>query len=310
VLNDLVPLYTGSPTLFSGSVFVMGLVIGSFLNVVIYRLPIMLEREWRSQAAVLLPTEAAAAEANTVAAPAAAERFTLSTPRSACPACRAPIKAWQNIPVLSWLLLRGRCASCKTGISARYPLVELITASLSAWVAWHFGFGASAACALLVTWALIALTVIDIDHQLLPDGITLPLMWAGLLAAIVIGPMAGTPIPVSARDAIVGAASGYLSLWLVFHAFRLVTGKEGMGYGDFKLFAALGAWLGWKLLPLIILLSAASGAALGILMIVMRGRDRSAPMPFGPYLAAAGWLAMMYGDSLVSGYLRLSGLRY
>jgi leader peptidase (prepilin peptidase)/N-methyltransferase len=310
VLNDLVPLYTGSPTLFSGSVFVMGLVIGSFLNVVIYRLPIMLEREWRSQAAVLLPTEAAAAEANTVAAPAAAERFTLSTPRSACPACRAPIKAWQNIPVLSWLLLRGRCASCKTGISARYPLVELITASLSAWVAWHFGFGASAACALLVTWALIALTVIDIDHQLLPDGITLPLMWAGLLAAIVIGPMAGTPIPVSARDAIIGAASGYLSLWLVFHAFRLVTGKEGMGYGDFKLFAALGAWLGWKLLPLIILLSAASGAALGILMIVMRGRDRSAPMPFGPYLAAAGWLAMMYGDSLVSGYLRLSGLRY
>lgn len=310
MLNDLVPLYTGSPTLFSGSVFVMGLVIGSFLNVVIYRLPIMLEREWRSQAAVLLPTEAAAAEANTVAAPAAAERFTLSTPRSACPACRAPIKAWQNIPVLSWLLLRGRCASCKTGISARYPLVELITASLSAWVAWHFGFGASAACALLVTWALIALTVIDIDHQLLPDGITLPLMWAGLLAAIVIGPMAGTPIPVSARDAIIGAASGYLSLWLVFHAFRLVTGKEGMGYGDFKLFAALGAWLGWKLLPLIILLSAASGAALGILMIVMRGRDRSAPMPFGPYLAAAGWLAMMYGDSLVSGYLRLSGLRY
>jgi leader peptidase (prepilin peptidase)/N-methyltransferase len=189
-------------------------------------------------------------------------------------------------------------------------LVELATAVLSAWVAWHFGFGVPSACALLVTWTLIALTGIDIDHQLLPDNITLPLMWAGLIAAVAIGPVVGADLPVSTRDAVIGAAAGYVSLWLVFHAFRLVTGKEGMGYGDFKLFAALGAWLGWKLLPLVIILSAATGAVLGILMIVLRGRDRSAPMPFGPYLAAAGWLAMMYGDSLVNAYLRISGLKH
>jgi leader peptidase (prepilin peptidase)/N-methyltransferase len=309
MLNDLAALYTGNLAFFAGSAFLLGLVIGSFLNVVIYRLPIMLERDWRTQATELLSSTGDAAL--TASAPqGVSERFTLSTPRSACPACKAPIKAWQNIPLVSWLLLRGRCASCKTKISARYPLVELATGLLSAWVAWHFGFGAPAACGLLVTWALIALTGIDIDHQLLPDGITLPLMWAGLLAAVIAGPISGSPIPVSAHDAIIGAASGYLSLWLVFHTFRLITGKEGMGYGDFKLFAALGAWLGWKLLPLVILLSAAAGAILGILMIVLRGRDRSTPMPFGPYLAAAGWLAMMYGDVLVSGYLRVSGLSH
>ena len=307
MLNDLAALYSDHLALFASSVFVLSLVIGSFLNVVIYRLPIMLEREWRSQAVELLP---AGGEAATGAAPATPERLTLSAPGSACPACKAPIKAWQNIPLISWLLLRGRCASCKAKISVRYPLVEFATGILSAWVAWHFGFGSPAACALLVTWALIALTSIDIDHQLLPDSITLPLMWAGLLAAVIVGPIAGNPIPVSAHDAIVGAASGYVSLWLVFHTFRLITGKEGMGFGDFKLFAALGAWLGWKLLPLVILLSAAAGALLGILMIVLRGRDRSAPMPFGPYLAAAGWLAMMYGDNLVSSYLRVSGLRH
>jgi len=308
MLNDLAALYTDNLALFAGSVFLLGLVIGSFLNVVIYRLPIMLERDWRSQAAELLSAGEPALE-KTSAVQAVPARFNLSTPRSACPNCHTRITAWQNIPVLSWLLLRGRCAACKTKISGRYPLVELTTGVLSAWVAWHFGFGAPAACGLLVTWALIALTGIDVDHQLLPDGITLPLMWAGLLAAIIVGPIAGSPIPVSARDAIIGAASGYVSLWLVFHTFRLITGKEGMGYGDFKLFAALGAWLGWKLLPLVILLSAATGAVLGILLIVLRGRDRSAPMPFGPYLAAAGWLAMLYGDGLVSGYLRLSGLQ-
>jgi leader peptidase (prepilin peptidase) / N-methyltransferase len=307
MLNDLAALYTDNSAVFAGSVFLLGLVIGSFLNVVIYRLPIMLERDWRSQAAELLSPGDPALETSAVGA--APERFNLSTPRSACPHCQTRITAWQNIPVLSWLLLRGRCAACKTKISARYPFVELTTGVLSAWVAWHFGFGAPAGCGLLVTWALIALTGIDVDHQLLPDGITLPLMWAGLLAAVTVGPISGSPIPVSARDAIIGAASGYVSLWLVFHAFRLITGKEGMGYGDFKLFAALGAWLGWKLLPLVILMSAATGAVLGILMIVLRGRDRSAPMPFGPYLAAAGWLAMLYGDELVSGYLRLSGLQ-
>ena len=249
MLNDLAALYADNLTVFAGSVFLLGLVIGSFLNVVIYRLPIMLERDWRAQAAELLPS-ANSTVALDSPAQSVPERLTLSTPRSACPACKAPIKAWQNIPVVSWLLLGGRCASCKTRISVRYPLVELATGLLSAGVAWHFGFGAPAACALLVTWALVALTGIDIDHQLLPDGITLPLMWGGLLAAVIVGPIPGSPIPVSARDAIIGAISGYMSLWLVFHAFRLITGKEGMGYGDFKLFAALGAWLGWKLLVL------------------------------------------------------------
>jgi leader peptidase (prepilin peptidase) / N-methyltransferase len=304
MLNDVAVLYSANPALFAGSVFLLGLMIGSFLNVVIYRLPIMLDREWRTQAAELTSTTSASSP------PPSPERFTLATPRSACPACKAPITAAQNIPVISWLVLRGRCAACKAPISKRYPLVELATGLLSAWVAWHFGFGAPAACALVVTWTLIALTGIDVDHQLLPDSITLPLLWAGLLAAMLIGPQPGAALPVSPRDAILGAAAGYTSLWLVFHAFRLVTGKEGMGYGDFKLFAALGAWLGWKLLPLIILLSAATGAALGILMIVLRGRDRAAPMPFGPYLAAAGWLAMLYGDTLLDGYLRISGLKH
>jgi leader peptidase (prepilin peptidase) / N-methyltransferase len=304
MLNDVVLLYSSSPALFAGSVFLLGLIIGSFLNVVIYRLPIILEREWHSQASEVL-----AAGSEPHASSPSTERFTLSTPRSACPNCKAPITALQNIPVVSWLVLRGRCASCKTKISARYPLVEVATGALSAWVAWHFGFGAPAACALLITWALIALTGIDIDHQLLPDNITLPLMWAGLLAAVAIGPVPGAALPVSPKDALIGAAAGYISLWLVFHAFKLVTGKEGMGYGDFKLFAALGAWLGWKVLPMVIVLSAASGAVLGIFMIALQGRDRRAPMPFGPYLAAAGWLAMMYGDSLLNGYLRISGLK-
>jgi len=305
MLNDVALLYSSSPVLFAGSALLLGLIVGSFLNVVIYRLPIILEREWRAQAADVL-----SAGTDTPSSVAPAQRFTLSTPRSACPNCKAPITALQNVPVISWLVLRGRCASCKAKISARYPLVELTTGILSAWVAWHFGFGAPAACALLLTWALIALTGIDIDHQLLPDNITLPLMWAGLAAAVALGPSPGGALPVSAKDAIIGAVAGYLSLWLVFHAFKLVTGKEGMGYGDFKLFAALGAWLGWKLLPLVIVLSAATGAVLGILMIALQGRDRRAPMPFGPYLAAAGWLAMMYGDSLLDGYLRISGLKH
>ncbi len=302
MLTELIAVYADDPVLFACAVFVFGLLVGSFLNVVIYRLPIMLDREWRSQAAEILGT-ADSAQTTVVV-----ERFNLVTPRSACPACKAPIKAWQNIPVISWLVLRGKCAACRAPISARYPLVELATGLMSAAVAWHFGFGSTAACALIVTWALIALTGIDLDHQLLPDGITLPLLWAGLLAAVVVGPVRGSALPVSPRDAIIGAAAAYVSLWLVYHAFRLVTGKEGMGYGDFKLYAALGAWLGWKLLPLVILLSAATGAIIGIGLILFRGRNRSTPMPFGPYLAAAGWLAMPYGDSLMHGYLRVSGL--
>ena len=303
-MGDIAALYLANPLLFAASAFVVGLVVGSFLNVVIYRLPIMLEREWQGQARELL---AAGTEPPSASAP--AERFTLSHPRSACPTCKAPIKAWQNIPLLSWVLLNGRCAACSAKISVRYPLVELLTGLLSAAVAWHFGFGIAAGCGLLITWSLIALTGIDMDHQLLPDGITLPVMWLGLLAAVMIGPILGAPLPVSPFESVVGAACGYLSLWLVYQAYRLITGKEGMGFGDFKLFALLGAWLGYKLLPLIILLSAGTGAVLGIGMIVTRGRDRAAPMPFGPYLASAGWIAMMWGNELVNGYMRMSGLR-
>ena len=305
MFNDFAALYSGNLALFSGSVFLISLLIGSFLNVVIYRIPVMLDREWRAQAAALNNGDAQ----TTASAPdATPPTFNLISPRSACPACAAPISAWQNIPIVSWLILRGRCAACKVKISPRYPIIELLTAVLSSWVACHFGFGWPAACALLVTWSLIALTCIDIDHQLLPDNITLPLMWGGLLASVMLGASNGASLPVAPANAIIGAVAGYLSLWLVFHLFRLITGKEGMGYGDFKLYAALGAWLGWKVLPLIILLSAATGAVVGIAMILIKGRDRSQPMPFGPYLAAAGWLAMMYGDSLISGYLRVSGL--
>ncbi len=313
MLSDLALVYSENVLLWVGTVFVVGLVVGSFLNVVIYRLPLMLEREWRAQAADMLAdsdTRAPDAVGTTDVVGKASPPLTLSSPPSACPACKAPIRPWQNVPLVSWLMLKGRCAACRAPISARYPLVELTTGVLSAWVAFHFGFGASAVCALLVTWVLIALTGIDLEHQLLPDSLTLPLLWAGLVAAVAVGPGSGAALPVTPQDAIIGAAAGYLSLWLVFHAFRLLTGKEGMGYGDFKLFGALGAWLGWQLLPLIILLSAATGAVVGIALIALRGRDRAAPMPFGPYLAAAGWLAMLYGDSLVSVYLRVSGLRH
>ncbi|HVC01071.1 MAG TPA: prepilin peptidase [Steroidobacteraceae bacterium] len=307
--SELTAIYAGNAALFAGCAAVLGLLVGSFLNVVIYRLPVMLERRWRAEAAQLLPAAEVADADHAATIPAAtAQPFNLLTPRSACPQCRTPIKAGHNVPVLSWLWLRGRCAACGAKISLRYPLVEFATALASAAIAWHFGFGPSAGCALLVTWVLIALAGIDIDHQLLPDDLTLLLLWAGLAAAALLGPAAGGVLPVSPRESILGAAAGYLSLWLVFHAFRAVTGKEGMGYGDFKLFAALGAWLGWQLLPLILVLAAAAGAALGVGLIVFRGRDRAAPIPFGPYLAVAGWLAMLYGRSMISAYLHVSGL--
>lgn len=304
MLNELALFYAGNPSAFVATALVIGLLVGSFLNVVIYRLPIILDREWRAQAAEFMPIE------NDAAPVSQTDKFTLSFPRSACPNCKAPISVWQNIPVASWLLLRGRCASCKSPISARYPLIELATALLSGWVAWHFGVGASALSGIVLTWTLIALTWIDIDHQLLPDSITLPLMWGGLLAAVTFGASAGQTLPVGPREAIIGAVAGYVSLWSVFQAFKLLTGKEGMGYGDFKLFAALGAWMGWKMLPLIIFLSAGAGAVLGVLMILLRGRDRATPMPFGPYLAISGWLAMLYGKDLINGYLRVSGLTH
>ena len=301
-MGDLAALYAESPALYAGSLFVVGLVIGSFLNVVIYRLPIMLEREWQAQAREVLALEPPQG--------APSERFTLSRPRSACPTCKAPIKAWQNIPVLSYLMLKGRCASCQARISLRYPAIELACGVLSALVAWHFGVSTAAACGLLLTWCLIALTGIDVDHQLLPDNMTLPLLWLGVLASVTLGPSPGTPLPVTPYESVLGAVSGYMSLWVLFHLYRLITGKEGMGFGDFKLFGVFGAWLGYKLLPLIILLAAATGAVYGIGMIVLRGRDRAAPMPFGPYLAAAGWIAMMWGEDLVNGYLKISGLRH
>lgn len=282
-----------TPTGYVGVVFLIGLLVGSFLNVVILRLPRMLELEWRAQCRELLE--------DGTGEPAGGERFGLSWPPSHCPQCGHRIRAWENIPVLSYLLLRGRCNSCRAKISLRYPIIELVTACLSGYVAWHFGFGIQALAALAITWALIALTVIDFDHQILPDTITLPLMWLGLLASL-------AAVFVTPQASIVGAAAGYLSLWTVYHAFRLLTGKEGMGYGDFKLLAMLGAWLGWTALPVVILLSSLVGAVVGIALIVALGRDRNVPIPFGPYLAAAGWLTMLWGDEIISAYLRTAGL--
>jgi leader peptidase (prepilin peptidase) / N-methyltransferase len=282
--------------------FLLGLVVGSFLNVVIHRLPVMMQRQWREQCAELEPLDAGAAAATTVAEP-----YNLVVPRSACPACHAPIPAWHNIPVVSWLALRGRCANCQARISVRYPLIELLCAVLSAAVVWKFGVSWPGFGALLVTWFLIALTGIDLDHQLLPDSLTLPLLWGGLLASIGWSAHTTSSLPVSPTEAIIGAAAGYLSLWSVYHLFRLCTGKEGMGYGDFKLLAALGAWLGWHMLLPIVMCSAAVGAVVGIALIVLGRRARSVPIPFGPFLAAAGWLAMMWGPQWVSRYLGLYG---
>lgn len=269
-----------NPLIFVLCAALLGLCVGSFLNVVIHRLPKMMERQWRAECAELAGQEAPAAE-----------RYNLVVPRSACPACNRPISALENIPVLSWLVLRGKCAGCSAPISPRYPAVEILTAALSAYVAWHFGFGMAAAGALLFTWAMIALTFIDFDTFYLPDSITLPLLWLGLLLNI-----SGTYTPLS--GAVIGAAAGYLSLWGVYWIFKWATGKEGMGYGDFKLLAAIGAWLGWQMLPLTILLSSLVGAVIGIGLIVFAGRGRSVPIPFGPYLAIAGMIALLHGPAL------------
>jgi leader peptidase (prepilin peptidase)/N-methyltransferase len=292
-------IFADAPLLFVGVVFFFSLLIGSFLNVVIYRLPIMMEQEWRAQCA-----EVAAAAPSRESTP---EKFDLITPRSRCPSCNHPITALQNIPVVSYLLLRGKCARCKAAISARYPIVELMTGLLAGIAAWRFGFGIEAAAAVLLTFALITISVIDVDHQIIPDSISLPLGWIGLTLSL-FHPVAGAEVLfIDPKTAIVGALGGYLSLWSVYHLFRLLTGKEGMGYGDFKLLAALGAWLGWQMLPLIILLSALVGAFVGITMIVVRRHDRNIPIPFGPYLAAAGWIAMLYGREIVDWYLGYLG---
>lgn len=260
---------------------VLGLLVGSFLNVVIYRLPLIMERRWQQEAREILGTPAEELPA----------ALTLSKPASRCPACGVPIKAWQNIPLVSWLAMRGKAACCGVAISPRYPLVELLTGLMSAACAWRFGFGLELAGALALSWALIALAFIDLDTQLLPDDITLPLLWAGLAFALL-----GGLVPL--ESAVIGAIAGYLALWLVFWGFKLVTGKEGLGYGDFKLLAALGAWLGWAALPQIILLSSIVGAVTGITLVLLRRQQRGAAMPFGPFLAAAGWLALMGVDVL------------
>ena len=298
----MIALLAEVPAAFIAVALLVGLLVGSFLNVVIHRLPRMLERAWRAECAALDGATASGAVQAPAAPPA---RYDLITPRSACPACHAPILARHNIPVVSWLALRGRCAHCAAPISPRYPLVEAATGALTALVAWKFGFGLPALFAMFITWTLIAAALIDLEHQLLPDVLTLPLLWFGLLASLLPLQSAAASLPVDPRSAILGAAAGYLSLWCVYHLFRLVTGKEGMGYGDFKLLGALGAWLGWPMLLPIIIASAAVGAVTGVALILLRRQDRSVPIPFGPFLAAAGWLALMWGPEWVAGYLAL-----
>ncbi|MEZ5562283.1 MAG: A24 family peptidase [Gammaproteobacteria bacterium] len=277
---------------------VLGLLVGSFLNVVIYRLPLMMDREWREQCRALFPGSDAAAPA---AGPADTAAFNLFIPRSGCPACKAQIKARHNIPLFGWLWLRGRCAACGVAIPLRYPVIEALSGLVSAYLVWRFGYTVDAAAAVLVSWALIALTVIDLDRQLLPDTITVPLLWAGLLFQLLAAPHAPTsPFAASLSDAVIGAMAGYLSLWLVYQGFRLATGKEGMGYGDFKLFAALLAWLGYQMFLPILLLSAVTGAVTGIALIVLGRHGRREPIPFGPYLAAAGFVAMVWGEALLT----------
>lgn len=271
------------------SAALLGLLVGSFLNVLIYRLPIMMQREWRAQALEYLecPPEPVR------------ERFNLLLPSSRCPHCDHQIRSWENIPLVSWLALRGKCSSCRAPISSRYPLVELACGLLSGYVAWHFGFTWQAGAMLLLTWGLVAMSMIDIDHQLLPDSLVLPLLWLGLI-------LSNFGLFVSLESALWGAVAGYLSLWSVYWLFKLVTGKEGMGYGDFKLLAMLGAWGGWQVLPLTILLSSVVGAVLGTILLRVQRAESSTPIPFGPYLAIAGWIALLWGDRITESYLQFA----
>ncbi len=275
---------------------VLGLIVGSFLNVVIYRLPLMMQRAWRKDCVEYLSLDAATYQNS-----AQEEPFNLILPSSRCPHCHTPIKPQQNIPLLSYWMLKGQCAACQSPISLRYPAIEALTGLLSILVAWHFGFTVHTLWALLLTWALIALSFIDIDHQLLPDSITLPLTWLGLLLSL-------SNYFTDAHASIIGAVAGYLFLWSVYHVFKLTTGKEGMGFGDFKLLALFGAWLGWHYLPQIVLLSTLTGALLGIAMMVFGNQERSKPIPFGPYLAIAGWLALLWGKNINQFYFAAAGL--
>jgi len=267
----------------------VGLIVGSFLNVVIYRTPLMLMRRWKLDCAELTGSHS---EDD------AGERFNLLVPRSRCPNCGHAITAIENIPVISYLWLRGRCSACKSPISRRYPSIELLTAVLTAVTIWKMGYGASTIAAVALTWLLIALAIIDIDHHLLPDVMVLPFLWLGLLLNV-------NGMFTSLSSAVIGAAGGYLTLWIIFQLFKLLTGKEGMGYGDFKLFALFGAWFGWQSLLLILLMSSFVGAVIGVGLIAFRGHQRSQPLPFGPYLALAGWVTMLWGDSMIHAYLQI-----
>lgn len=289
-MTDFITLMTNSPVFFFSVIFVFSLLIGSFLNVVIYRLPKMLEQGWKRECREFLADELAKPVRSDEAI------ITLSTPSSSCPACQHKIRFYENIPVLSWLFLRGKCSQCKAKIALRYPLVELTTAILSVVIAANFGVTYTTLFLLILTWGLICLTLIDLDHMLLPDQITMPLLWLGLIVNI-----GGTIVPLS--DAVIGAIAGYMSLFSIFWLFKLITGKEGMGHGDFKLVALFGAWLGWQLLPLLILMASAVGAVIGISLMVFKNHQREQAIPFGPYLAVAGWITLLWGNGIWSWYL-------
>lgn len=293
---DFFSLVHTYPALELSCVLILGLLVGSFLNVVIYRLPKMMEREWKQQCNELSSQNGDIVSLPSINEP--EEPFNLMVPGSRCPGCGHKIKPWENIPMVSYLILGGKCSACKATISPRYPIIELVTGLLSVAVILYTGVNWNGLAALVFTWSLIALTMIDFDTYLLPDDITLPLLWLGLIANSF---NAFTDLP----SALWGAVAGYLSLWSVYKLFKLLTGKEGMGYGDFKLLAALGAWMGWQMLPQIILLSSLVGAVIGISLIVVRGRDKNIPIPFGPYLAIAGWIAFVWGDTINHAYLKL-----
>jgi len=296
-MSEIFQLLQSSPSAFIGLCVVIGLMTGSFLNVVIYRLPKMMEREWHAQCAEI-NNQSAEGALPPVEAAGETPRYNLVVPRSACPHCGHMIGALENIPVISYLLLRGKCKGCGAHISARYPIVELISGLLSGYAAWHFGFGLAALGALLFIWMLLALTFIDFDTQLLPDDITLPLLWVGLLFNL-------SRTYTDLQGAVIGAVAGYLTLWGVYWLFKFATGKEGMGYGDFKLLAAIGAWTGWQMLPLVILTSSLVGAVVGITLIVAARHGRNVPIPFGPYLAGGGLIALFWGQTLTQGYLHI-----
>jgi len=299
MFNDLITAFEAFPTFFYSSVVVFSLMIGSFLNVVIYRLPKILEQGWYKECREFLADELADQPKNKEendSPKANDDGITLSKPASTCPHCGHSIRFYENIPVISWLFLRGKCSQCKNSISIRYPLIEAATAGLSLVIAMHYGVSLNTLFILILTWGLICLTLIDYDHMLLPDQITLPLLWLGLLINI-----NGLIVPI--ESAVIGAVVGYMSLFSVFWTFKLVTGKDGMGHGDFKLLALFGAWLGWQLLPLLILMASVVGAIIGISMIVLKKQNREQAIPFGPYLAVAGWITLLWGEPIWSWYL-------